>query len=365
MPYYQPVDPAWVRDVVDRALGFGALEIEELAILLGISPDDHEAASIVFEGARRIRDQIFGSKVFLYGFVYLSTFCHNDCSFCNYRVSRQGLERYRKSPDQIFEAAVELAKGGVHLIDLTLGEDEAYLTGQGLESLLGVAGRITAATGLPIMLSPGVLDGPRLGRVSQAGITWYALYQETHNRRLFRRLRRSQDFDLRMEAKDQAQELGLLVEDGVMVGAGATSLDLAHSIKAMDPARAQQVRAMTYVPVVGGLPERQSANRTWQEFLMLACLRLSHPHSLIPASLDVDGLDGLMPRLAAGANVVTSLVPPEKGLVGVASMKLDIDNRNRDPQTVIGLLSGQGYVPGTHQDYRSLIEGYRRGAGRA
>ncbi len=54
-------------------------------------------------------------------------------------------------------------------------------------------------------------------------------------------------------------------------------------------------------------------------------MRLVMPDRLIPASLDVDGIAGLESRLAAGANVVTSIVPPAPGLAGVSQSELDID----------------------------------------
>lgn len=47
-------------------------------------------------------------------------------------------------------------------------------------------------------------------------------------------------------------------------------------------------------------------------------MRLLFPDKLIPASLDVDGISGLELRLMAGANVVTSIIPPNEGLAGVA-----------------------------------------------
>ena len=61
------------------------------------------------------------------------------------------------------------------------------------------------------------------------------------------------------------------------------------------------------------------------ELVTIATMRLAMPERLIPASLDVDGIAGLEPRIAAGANVVTSIVPPDLGLAGVSQSELDID----------------------------------------
>jgi methylornithine synthase len=342
--------------MVNLAVNLNSLQTEEQAFLLSVSQNDVEAAEIIFEGARKLRDRFFGSKIFLYGFVYLSTYCRNDCSFCNYRISNRELKRYRKELGLVFDVAMELAEGGVHLIDLTLGEDETFLNGSGFDSLLKVVESIAKYSNLPIMLSPGVLDKTRLSEAASAGVTWYALYQETFNRSLFSLLRRNQDYDLRLEAKALALESGLLIEDGVLIGVGASESDLADSIKAMKLSGARQVRAMAYVPAEGGISADLNLDRSWQELLMIACLRLANPDALIPASLDVDGLAGLKSRLSAGANVVTSIVPPDKGFAGVASMSLDIDNCNRTPNTVIDRLGENGLTSASAEDYRLFVK---------
>jgi methylornithine synthase len=88
-------------------------------------------------------------------------------------------------------------------------------------------------------------------------------------------------------------------------------------------------------------------------------LRLSLPEALIPASLDVEGLKGLEPRIRAGANVVTSLVPAGSGLAGVASKDLDIDNLNRGAEKVAQKLEALGHFAAQAQDYRRWLEAAR------
>ena len=86
-------------------------------------------------------------------------------------------------------------------------------------------------------------------------------------------------------------------------------------------------------------------------------MRLAMPHALIPASLDVDGLDGLKERLDAGANVVTSIVPPEKGLAGVAHSTLDIEDSRRNLDHILPVLTGCGLEPATAGQYRDWVAG--------
>ena len=160
------------------------------------------------------------------------------------------------------------------------------------------------------MVSPGVLPAHVLAQLRAAGADFYAVYQETHDSELFSRLRLGQDFEERVQARRDGHAAGLLVEDGLLSGVGDGPADRASSVQAMREAGDQQVRAMTLVPQeqtpLSGVP----TPATWNEVLTIAVMRLLMPDRLIPASLDVEGIEGLRSRLDAGANVVTSLVPP-------------------------------------------------------
>ena len=109
--------------------------------LLGLlSAKSEGERAFVFDAAREARHRAFGNKVFLYGFLYLSTHCRNDCAFCQYRRSNSSLERYRKPLGEMLEAAGRLAADGVHLLDLTLGEDPYYVEPAGFHRLVVGAG---------------------------------------------------------------------------------------------------------------------------------------------------------------------------------------------------------------------------------
>lgn len=143
--------------------------------LLGLlSAKSEGERAFVFDAAREARHRAFGNKVFLYGFLYLSTHCRNDCAFCQYRRSNSSLERYRKPLGEMLEAAGRLAADGVHLLDLTLGEDPYYVEPAGFHRLLELVSALKETTGLPIMVSPGVLSAEQLVRLREAGADWYA-----------------------------------------------------------------------------------------------------------------------------------------------------------------------------------------------
>jgi methylornithine synthase len=339
-----------LEDILEKSLQRKPLSISEVTYLLGLT--NLNEISQVFQTAQSLRSQFFRNKVFLYGFVYFSTYCRNNCIFCASRTSNNLVERYRKSESEVVEAASLLAESGVHLIDLTMGEDPFYLRSEsGFESLLTTIQKVKKETGLPLMISPGVVTQDALVEFARAGIDWYACYQETHNRQLFAYLRPEQDYDSRLSSKILARRLGILIEEGIMTGVGESLSDIAYSMGILQSLAPHQARVMSFVPQKGTpMFGRKSPSRL-RELMTIAVLRLLYPDRLIPASLDVDGLDFLEERLEAGANVITSLIPPRLGLSGVSQASLGIDNGARSVQGVAPLLDRMGMTVARNEDY--------------
>lgn len=344
-----------LENILDKAGREHLLNKEEILFLLSQSKE--EAIHQIFTKAREIRKKFFKDKIFLYGFVYFSTYCRNNCAFCLYRQGNHTLERYRKSEEEILEIALSLADSGVHLLDLTMGEDPEYLldTPLGFGKLLRTIEKIKDTSGLPLMISPGVLPSRFLKDLKDAGINWYALYQETHNRDLYVKMRLGQDYDERWEAKIFAHRLGILIEEGLLTGIGDTWADVADSLLAMKELDAEQVRVMSFVPQEKTPMDHWDTPPRQNELLIIAVMRLLFPDRLIPASLDVDGIKGLKQRLEAGANVVTSIIPPKQGLAGVSNNSLDIEDGNRTVKRVTQVLLDMGLNPASKEEYQTWV----------
>lgn len=315
--------------------------------------DNRNEIEELFSQARKAREKEFGNKIFMYGFVYFSTWCRNDCNFCYYRKSNE-IDRYRKEPEEIISIAENLADSGVHLLDLTMGEDLTYHR-DNFDLLYDIVRRIKENTGLPVMLSPGLIEDRDIARFAELGVEWYALYQETHNRELYAKLRLNQDYDRRMHGKLYAKEKGMLIEEGILAGVGESLGDIADSILEMGRIGAFQMRVMSFVPQDGIPMESVRKPDPLLEEKIIAVLRLIYPWVLIPASLDIDGIKGLEDRLNAGANVITSIIPPKTGLAGVAQNSMDVDEGGRTVEEASHILKAMGLQPATVLDYRECL----------
>jgi methylornithine synthase len=337
-----------IRNIIEKVLAGGIPNLKDNRMLLQIR--DSAEKELLFTAARDLRERYFGKEIFFYGFLYISTFCSNCCTFCSYRMPNKELTRYRKRTAEIVEAAATLAESGVHLIDLTMGEDPYYRSGPGFEELLGIVREVKRAASLPVMVSPGLVTARQLSMLRGFGADWYACYQENFDRKEFARLRPRQDYNKRLEVKQEARSHGLLIEEGVLTGAGESI----ESIDAMKQIGASQIRVMAFVPGVG-IPLVGDGSRPDREACIIAVLRLNFPRLLIPASLDVEGLSGLEKRLAAGANVVTSLVPPGRGFAGVANKDLDIEIGARSMERVGERITRCGMEPAGRERYRGWM----------
>lgn len=341
-----------ISSFMDKAAS-GEVTADDVADILAIT--DGKQLDELFVEARAVKEKVFGNKIFTYGFVYFSTHCRNNCSFCYYRRSNDGLERYRKSVEEVVQLAGSLKDAGINLADLTMGEDP-MLYKDDYRLLIETISSVHDDVGISIMASPGFLPREVLPRIREAGADWHACYQETYNRDLFGRMRLEQGFDDRRNQKIWAHEAGLLCEDGMMVGLGESIRDRAETILEMGRLGCDQVRAMTFVPQEGTPMEVSGTCGTVEELKAIAVMRILYPDRLIPASLDVEGISGLCTRIDAGANVITSIVPPDRNLAGVAQHELDIENGNRSVEHVLGMLDGLGCRSATSSEYIAYMD---------
>ena len=346
-----------ITPILQKSLDGQDLTVTEIEALL--AAEDQNSVARLFEAARTVKTQYFGNKVFLYGFVYFSTHCRNNCSFCFYRSSNTDSVRSRKTDDEILELATSLEDSGVHVIDLTMGEDPLIHNDNHYNRLTDLVKMVNNAVDIPLMVSPGAIPERLFPVLMENGADWIACYQETHNMELFKKLRPDQDYEFRLNQKKWADKYGLLAEEGIMIGVGESVKDRADSIDTMRGLNVNQVRAMSFVPQENTPMSVNSPSPFIEELKAIAVMRLVHPKNLIPASLDVEGVAGLKTRLAAGANVITSIIPPRKGLAGVAQHELDIDDGGRSVEQIEAILDDINVKIADKYEYINLIESWK------
>ena len=338
-------------------LDFSRKDYSKEELLRIMASDDPEILQALFSQARKIRKEVQGNKIFAYGFVYFTTYCRNNCNFCYYRNSNK-IERYRKNKDEVLAISKSLIDSGVNLIDLTMGEDPQYHA-EDFETVCQIIKEIKETYNTPVMISPGVVNHNIIDKFAEAGADFYALYQETHNREVYAKMRVGQDYDARMNAKLYAKEKGIYIEEGLLAGIGETSEDIVDSLLTMGEIGARQVRVMSFIPQEGSPMEDCKTPDRIEELKIIALMRLLYPSALIPASLDVDGIKGLKDRINAGANLITSIIPPKSGFMGVAHSTMDVDEGGRTVEEAASILDEMGLRIASKEEYEAFLRQVR------
>ncbi|MDV0446511.1 [FeFe] hydrogenase maturase subunit HydE [Methanosarcinaceae archaeon Ag5] len=350
----------FVSDVISKK------PISDETIKSMLSATDEESLQKMFSAARAVRNHFFSNNVYLYSFVYFSTYCKNKCAFCYYRAANK-IDRYRLTPEELRDMCKQLKNEGVHMIDLTMGEDPHFHDHP--ENLIEFVTIAKETAGLPVMISPGVVDDKFIEQLAAAGANFFALYQETYQQNLYEKLRIGQSFDGRIQARTAARAAGMCVEDGMLTGFSKSVLNTPDfvvddveaallSLREMQKFNADQVRVMTFEPQPGTPLEETIQAPYLMEIKIISVLRFLFPDRLIPASLDVAGIDGMVDRLNAGANVVTSIISADSTLEGVVNFDRDVplSARKRDAKSVIERLKTMGMQPGTQADFEKYLK---------
>jgi len=317
-----------------------------------VSINEKKELEKLFYVSRKVRDHLFGNKVFLYSFVYFSTYCKNSCAFCYYRESND-IERYRLGIQEVRDICRALKDATIHMVDLTMGEDRYFHDRP--DRFIDLVKTVKSEIDLPIMISPGVMDDGVLKELNDNGANFLALYQETYDRNLYGKLRVGQSFDDRVNSRKYAKSIGYRVEDGILTGVGDDVESIILSLRGMEETSPDMVRVMTFAPQAGTPLEDTVQGSNISELKILAILRLMFPDRLIPASLDLEGIDGMVQRLNAGANVVTSIIPSNSSLEGVVNYDRNQKERDRDPKSVVKRLREMGMEPASQSDFNRIV----------
>ncbi len=339
-----------LEDYAEQLISGSEISDENLREMLQISdPDEMEKLHYV---ARHIRDNFFGNKVFMYSFVYFSTHCKNNCAFCYYNREND-IERYRLTLEDIKKICQVLKTEEIHMVDLTMGEDPYFHNNP--ERLAELVRTVKEEVGKPIMVSPGVVDNETLMLLKENGADFLALYQETYDKDLYGKLRVEQSFEERINSRNHAKRIGYCVEDGILTAVEPDIESTLISLRGLGTSDPDMVRVMTFLPQKGTPLEGKDVEGSEAELKMISILRLMYPNLLIPASLDLEGIDGMVHRLNSGANVVTSIISSNSALEGVVNYDREHAERDRDVKSVVARLKTMGMEPATQSDFEKLL----------
>ena len=109
-----------VKQVIEKSLNKHRLSLEETAVL--INANDPELVEMIKQGARTIKERVYGNRIVLFAPLYIGNYCTNDCAYCGDKVTNKHVKRTTLSDEEIIRQVEALEDNGHKRLILVYGE---------------------------------------------------------------------------------------------------------------------------------------------------------------------------------------------------------------------------------------------------
>lgn len=299
-----------MKELIDRLHETGSLTKKEWVSLIRDRTEKEELYARELAG--KVRQEIYGNRIFIRGLIEFTNYCKNDCYYCGIRKSNQKAVRYRLTEEEILSCCKEGYELGFRTFVLQGGEDGFFTE----EKLVRLIQKIRK--GYPdcaITLSVGEKTKDEYQRLREAGADRYLLRHETADPDHYRLLHPQRlSLACRKECLFTLKSLGFQTGAGFMVGSpGQTPETLAEDFLFLKELNPEMVGIGPFI-AHKDTPFGDRQNGSMEDTLFyLALIRLLLPNSLLPATTALGTIHpkGRELGILSGANVVMpNLSPP-------------------------------------------------------
>ncbi len=210
--------PEIVRAIIAKSLDKQRLTLHDTATL--INATDPCLVEEIKQGAKALKEKVYGNRIVLFAPLYVGNKCTNNCSYCGLRATNSKVKRSTLDDEQLISEVQALEDSGQKRLILVYGEHPDY-SAEYIAHTVRIVYGVKKGNGeirrVNINAAPLDIDGFRI--VKDSGIGTYQIFQETYHPEMYAKYHRSgakRNFEYRLTALDRAQEAGL---DDVGIGA--------------------------------------------------------------------------------------------------------------------------------------------------
>lgn len=210
--------PQLVRKIIQKSLAKNRLSLEETAVL--INATDPELIAEIKQGAKMLKEKVYGKRIVLFAPLYVGNYCTNNCKYCGFRTTNRKQVRTTLTNQQLIKEVEALEETGQKRLILVYGEHPKY-TPEFIAQTVDTVYKVKKGNGeiRRVNINAAPLDIEGFKTVHKSGIGTYQIFQETYNKETYKSVHlagKKSDYDYRLTALDRAQEAGI---DDVGIGA--------------------------------------------------------------------------------------------------------------------------------------------------
>ncbi|MFZ4522541.1 MAG: [FeFe] hydrogenase H-cluster radical SAM maturase HydG [Bacteroidales bacterium] len=207
-----------VREVIAKSLDKNRLTLAETAIL--INATDPELIEEIKQGARTLKERVYGQRIVLFAPLYIGNLCTNNCAYCGFKATNKKIKRVTLNHEDLVAQVKALEDSGQKRLILVYGEHPQYnasFIAESVKTVYSVKSGPGEIRRVNINAAPMDIDGFRI--IKDSGIGTYQIFQETYHQETYAKVHmggKKRDYDWRLTGLDRAQEAGI---DDVGIGA--------------------------------------------------------------------------------------------------------------------------------------------------
>ncbi len=298
-----------ILELIEKLENTHSLTLDEYEYLIENKTD--EAAEILAEKARAVREEHYGKAVYIRGLIEIGNICKNDCLYCGIRRGNKNCDRYRLTETEILECADEGYTLGFRTFVMQGGEDGSFSD----EFMCSVIKKLKAKyPDCAVTLSIGERSRESYEKLFAAGADRFLLRHETADKEHYEKLHPKElSFDNRMECLKNLKEIGFQTGCGFMVGSPfQTNHHIAKDLKFIEEFKPQMCGIGPFIPHKDTPFKDYPAGTAEMTCYLLSIIRLIHPKILLPATTALGTImnGGREKGILSGANVVMPNLSP-------------------------------------------------------
>ncbi len=263
----------------------------------------------IFRQADEIRKKYAGDEIHIRAIIEFSNHCRRRCSYCGLNAGNKKLKRYRMTPTDIIETAIEGWEAGYKTVVLQSGEDPWYTP-----QMLGeIVYEIRSNTGLAVTLSCGEMSYEDYKYLRECGANRYLLKHETASPGIYSSLHPCGTLSDRVECLRNIKKLGYETGSGFMIGLpGQTTATIAEDIMLINSLPCDMAGIGPFVPSGNTPLATHPAGSVMLTKKAVALTRLVLKNINLPATtaLGVLDADEKINIFSCGANVIMKKITP-------------------------------------------------------